>query len=278
MKTIIVPTDFSPVAINAMHYALNMAQVIHARIMLLHVYQMPVSYNNSDIPLPLMDIGELEKINRERLQELKELVERTSSGNVTIDAEVKLGDLADELETICAATQPFAIVMGTKGSGFVERLLVGSATLSVIRRLTWPVLVVPPGAIFKGIHKIGFACDFKKLVETTPAAYIKEWVKTFDATMSVLNVDDKKNAATGNTEEQSALLDDLLGETHPQYFFIDNPDVVNGINAFAENNNLDLLIVIPRKHRLLESLFQKSHTKELAFHSHIPILAVHEEE
>lgn len=278
MKTIIVPTDFSPAAINAMHYALNMARVINAGIMLLHVYQVPVSYNNSDIPLPLMDIDELEKINEEKLQELKEAAERASSMKLKISTEVKLGDLADELETICTATQPFAIVMGTRGSGFVERLLVGSATLSVMRRLNWPVLVVPPGAIFKGIQKIGFACDFKKVVETTPAAYIKEWVKTFDATMSVLNVDHKKNAATVNAEEQSALLHTLLEETHPQYFFIDNPDVEKGINEFAESNNLDLLIVIPRKHRLLDSLFQKSHTKELAFHSHIPILAVHEEE
>ena len=278
MKTIIVPTDFSPAAINAMHYALNMARVINAGIMLLHVYQVPVSYNNSDIPLPLMDIDELEKINEEKLQELKEAAERASSMKLKISTEVKLGDLADELETICTATQPFAIVMGTRGSGFVERLLVGSATLSVMRRLNWPVLVVPPGAIFKGMQKIGFACDFKKVVETTPAAYIKEWVKTFDATMSVLNVDHKKNAATVNAEEQSALLHGLLEETHPQYFFIDNPDVEKGINEFAESNNLDLLIVIPRKHRLLDSLFQKSHTKELAFHSHIPILAVHEEE
>jgi nucleotide-binding universal stress UspA family protein len=278
MKTIIVPTDFSPVAINAMHYALNMAQVIDADIMLLHVYQMPVSYNNSDIPMPLMDIGELEKINEERLQELKEVAERTFSGKVKIYAEVKLGDLADELEAICAATQPFAIVMGTRGAGFVERLLVGSSALSVIRHLTWPVLVVPPGAIFKGIQKIGFACDFKKVVETTPADYIKEWVKTFGASLSILNVDDKKRAVTDDTKEQHALLYALLEETRPQYFFIDNPDVEKGIHEFAETNNLDLLIVIPRKHRLLDSLFQKSHTKELAFHSHIPILAIHEEE
>ena len=279
MKTIIVPTDFSPAAINAMHYALNMARVISdASIILLHVYQMPVSYNNSDIPLPLMDIGELEKINEERLQELKALAERTSSGALQIYAEVKLGDLTDELEIICTATQPFAIVMGTRDSGFVERLLVGSTTLSVIRRLTWPVLVVPPGAIFKGIQKIGFACDFKKVIETTPAAYIKEWVKTFDATMSILNVEDKKNVATDNTKERSPLLHALLEETQPQYFFIDDPDVEKGLSEFAENNNIDLLVVIPRKHRLLDSLFQKSHTKELAFHSHIPILAIHEEE
>ena len=277
MKTIIVPTDFSPAAINAMHYALYMAQVINAGIVLLHVYQLPVSYNNSDIPLPLVDIGELERINVERLQELKDLAERTFSGALQISAEVKLGDLADELEAMCASIQPFAVVMGTRGSGFVERLLVGSATLSVIRRLTWPVLVVPPGTIFKGIQKIGLACDFKKVVETTPADHIKEWVRTFGASMSILNVDDKKHASA-DAKDQHDLLHGLLEETRPQYFFIGNPDVEKGIHEFAENNNLDLLIVIPRKHHLLDSLFQKSHTRDLAFHSHIPILAIHEEE
>src|SRR5690606_17712216 len=91
MKTIIVPTDFSPTAINAMHYALRMAELINAGVVLLHVYQVPVSYNNSDIPLPLMDISELEKINEERLQELRELAERTFPGALQISAQVKLG-------------------------------------------------------------------------------------------------------------------------------------------------------------------------------------------
>ncbi|HTN07237.1 universal stress protein [Agriterribacter sp.] len=277
MKTIIVPTDFSPVAINAMNYAVELAQAIDASVMLLHVFQMPVSYNNSDIPLPLMDIGELERINKERIDELKEQVQRVVGDKLTITAEVKLGDLVDELKTLCAGTSPFAVVMGTKGAGFVERLLVGSSTLSVIRHLTTPVLVVPPGAAFTAIQRIGFACDFKKEVGAIPAAAIKEWVKTFSATLSVLNVDDKKSNIK-DTAEQSVLSYTLLQELRPKYFHIDNPDVAKGISVFAESNNLDLLIVIPRKHRLLDLLFQKSHTKELAFHSHIPILSVHEEE
>ncbi len=277
MKTIIVPTDFSPVAINAMKYAVDLALAIDASVMLLHVYQAPVSYNNSDIPLPLMDIGELEKINKERIDELKEQVQRVAPDKLTITAEVRLGDLTDELKAICAATHPFAVVMGTKGAGFVERLLVGSSTLSAIRQLTTPVLVVPPGAVFNGIQRIGFACDFKKIADTAPSAAIKEWVKTLNATLSVLNVDNKKSNIK-DTAEQSVLLYSLLQELRPKYFYIDNPDVEAGINTFAESNNLDLLIVIPRKHRLLDLLFQKSHTKELVFHSRIPILSVHEEE
>ena len=259
-----------------MNYAVDMAQQIDASIMLLHVYQIPVSYNNSDIPLPFMDIGELERINKERLNDLKQEVEHISAGGLKIVVEVRLGELVDELKTICIDSRPFAVVMGTKGAGFVERLLVGSSTLSAMKQLPCPVLVIPPGANFKGIQKMGFASDFKKDLQSTPAGFIKDWVKMFGAVLSVLHVDEDKKP--GTAVEPDASSHPLLAELSPQYFVIENPDVESAIHEFAETNNLDLLIVMPRKHRLLDSLFQKSHTKDLVFHSHIPILSIHEED
>lgn len=277
MKTIIVPTDFSPVAINAMNYAVNLALAIDASIHLLHVFQIPVSYDNTDIPLPMIDITELEQIHQDRINELKTQVEQNSSGRIKVEAIVKPGDLIDYLKELSESLQPFAVVMGTKGAGFVERLLVGSSTLAAIRHLPVPVLVVPPNASFHGIQRIGFACDFKKVAERTPVAPIKEWVNTFKAEFHILNVDEKdKNVR--DTAGESVVLHGLLDDLNPRYAYVDNPEVEKGISSFAEEKKLDVLIVIPRKHRLLEALFQKSHTKNLAFHSHIPILSIQEED
>lgn len=277
MKTIIVPTDFSPVSINALNYAADMALSVNASIVLLHVYQMPVSSNNTDIPLPIMDYRELEEIQQKRIEEFKTRMINEKSAALTIATLVRMGSLVDELKTLSAEKKPFAIVMGTKGAGFVQRLLVGSSTLSVLRNITFPVLVVPPDASFRSIRHIGFACDFQKIQETTPVSLIKEWVDTFQADLRVLNVDSNK-ANVRDTAKQSVLLYTLLQDLHPQYSYIDSPEVEAGISSFAEDNQIDLLIVIPRKHRLLETLFQKSHTKDLIFHSRIPILSVHEEE
>ena len=166
--------------------------------------------------------------------------------------------------------------MGTKGQSAVERLFLGSATLSAIRHLNIPVIVIPPGAKFKEIKKIGLACDFKQVVDSTPVSEIREFVKLFNAELDVLNVDYKKKNPDAEKPEQSLLLDTLLQDLNPSYFFIDNPVVEDGINEFAEKNNIDLLLVIPKKHRLLDGLFQKSHSTQLAFHSHIPILSIHE--
>lgn len=278
MKTIILPTDFSPVATNAMNYAVDMAIELNASLLLFHVYQVPVSYNNNTdevAPLPVIDISELEKINNERLASLKEELEHITSGKIKIVTQVKMGVLVNELEALCESVEPFAVVMGNKGAGLIERLLVGSSALSTIKHLNWPVLIVPPGATFKGLKKIGYACDFKKLSDTVPVEVLKGWSQTFGAELEVLNVGYNKDSSGNKNKEQEDILRLILGELNPKFFFINSPDVEKGIHEFAESNNIDLLIVVPKKHNLLESFFQKSHSKDLVFHSRIPILSVH---
>lgn len=275
MKTIIVPTDFSPIATNAMHYAIDMAKKVNASLLLLHVYQVPVSF--TDTPIVLVSIEDLRKGAEEQVAHLKTEVEHLTSGSLKVYTETRLGNVADELENLCNKINPFAVVMGTKGASGVERILFGSNTLTAIRHLTWPVICVPPGKTFgDGIKKIGFACDFKDVVKTTPTHYIVDFVKEFNAELDVLNVDYHNKHFKPETPEQSALLHTMLEEAKPIYHFIEHADIEDGINEFAEKNNIDLIITIPKKHRLLEGVFKASSTKQLVYQSHVPVMCVHE--
>lgn len=275
MKTIIVPTDFSPVATNAMNYAIDMAKQVNASLLLLHVYQVPVSY--SDVPIMLVSVEELRKGAEEKLETVKKQVEHITSGSLKIYTEARLGNVSDELEDLSNKIEPFAVVMGSKGHSGLERVLFGSNTLSVIRHITWPVICVPPGKEYgEGIKKTGFACDFKNIVTTTPADAIKKMIKEFNAELHVLNVDYHDKHFTPETPEQSALLHTLLEEVKPVYHFIEHKDIEDGINEFAEKNNLDLIIAIPKKHKLLDGIFNPSSTKQLVFQSHVPVMCIHE--
>jgi len=275
MKTIIVSTDFSPAATNAMNYAVDMAKAIDASILLLHVYQVPVSF--TDVPVVLVSVDELRKNAEAQLEELKKNIEHITSGKVKVYTEVKMGDVVDELKQLCDHVRPFAVVMGTKGHSTVERALFGSNTLTAIKKLHWPVICVPPGKEYgNGIKKIGLACDFREVVESTPALAIKDLVKEFNGELHVLNVDYDNRQFVSETPEQSMLLHTMLEELKPQYHFIQHRDVEDGINEFAEKNNLDLVIAIPKKHKLLEGLFKKSSTRQLVFESHVPVMCVHE--
>ena len=275
MKTIIVPTDFSPAATNAMNFAADMAVNINASLMLLHVYQVPVSM--TDVPVVLVSADELRKNSEAKLRELKESLTHITSGEIKIYAEARMGDVSDELEEVCKQIRPFAVIMGTRGASGVERILFGSTTLTAIRHLKWPVIVVPPGKEYgKGMKKIGFACDFKKVVESTPVQFIKNMVKEFGAELHVLNVDYENKHFKPETPEESLMLHTLLEDLNPNYHFINHVDIEEGINEFVESNNIDLLITIPKKHKLLDSLFKSSSTKQLVTQSHVPVMCVHE--
>lgn len=277
MKTIIVPTDFSPVAMNALNYAIDMATGIDADILLLNTYQAPVTYSEAPIsPVTVISLDDIRKSSEERLLNLKDDVLRITDGRLKIYTESRLGNTVDALDEICSSVRPFSVVMGSHGSTGVERLIMGSTTLSVIRHLRYPVIVVPPGTTYRGIRKIGLACDFKDVVETTPIEYIRNIVEEFGAELHVLNINKDENKIDDEMATESGWLDSMLGDIRPNYYFLKRDDVVEGINEFSETHELDVVIVIPKKHNLFERIFHKSRSKELVTHAHIPILSIHE--
>jgi nucleotide-binding universal stress UspA family protein len=274
MKTIIVPTDFSAVATNALHYAIDMARSIDASLLVLNVYQVPVTF--TEVPVIALSLDEIKQISEEKMAALKKKIDEKTGGALKVYTECRLGDVVDEIESVSKSIQPLTIVMGTKGQSTVERLFLGSNTLTAIRHLSFPILVVPPDATFKPIRRIGFACDFEKVVDSTPVKPIHQFCNAFNASLYVLNVDHKNKHFTPGTPEESLLLHTMIEDLNPTYHFIDDSDIEMGIQDFAKKNDINLIITIPKKHKLLDSLFQRSHSKDLIFHAHLPILCIHE--
>ena len=279
MKTLVVPTDFSSVSVNALNYAVDMAQAINAGIVLLHVYNIPVSFTDPSIaPVTTVSVEEMKRTSVERLEEIKKNLVTVTSGQLEIFTESRLGETIDELEQLCQSVDPLAVIMGSHGATGLERMILGSTTLTAIRHLKYPVIVVPPGTTYHGIKRIGLACDFDNVVQSTPVEYIKNIVREFGAELYVLNVKDKDDEEIDINEAtmETAYLDAVLVEIRPTYVQLTGKDVVEGINGFSENNNLDLVMVIPKKHRFIDSLFHKSQSRELITHAHIPIVSIHE--
>ena len=275
MKTLIVPTDFSAISKNASDYAFEMARSINASILLVNIYNIPVSI--SEVPVVLTSEEDV-RIEAERMiNELKKEYETRSDNSIKIYTDVKLGVVEEELEGLCKKINPLAVVMATKGATGLERVIFGSNTLTAIKHLFVPVIVVPPNAKFKKIEHIGFATDFKNVKEITPKEEIEFFTKLFGAKLHVLNIDYKDKHFTPASPEESLMLDMMLKDLSPEYHHIEETDVERAINNFADNYHLDMVLVVPRKHKLLDSIFSKSHSKELALHTHVPMMSIHHE-
>jgi nucleotide-binding universal stress UspA family protein len=274
MKTILVPTDFSPVSNNATQYAVSMALSLKADILLLHMYEIPIAV--TDTPLMLLSVDELKDNAEKKLLEKKRELEAQTNGHLSIHTEALLGTVTDGLDEVAGKTDVLAVIMGSTGSSAVERTLFGSNTLTAIRHLNVPVICVPDGSTWSGgITQIGLAADFRDAQDTLPSAAIHEWVNKLNARLHVLNVDHNNKQFESDTPEQTALLYSALEDLKPQYHFIENADIQAGIHDFAERNNLDLIVAIPKKHRFLDGLFHKSQVKQLVLGAQVPVMCLH---
>jgi nucleotide-binding universal stress UspA family protein len=275
MKTIVVPTDFSAVSLNAAMYAADLAVATNASLALVHVCQLPLTY--TEIPMPLISIGELSEEATIKMNELKAQITASHGDKIRIYTEVKSGTVITELKIFCAGVQPYAVVMGTHGAGAFERFLLGSNTLSAITQLRWPLIVVPADMKFNTIRNIGLACDFKKVIDTAPVEEIRNLVKDLGANLHVLYINkDHQKEFDADFIAETAWLQEMLADLKPRYHFIDHSDVNEGLMDYAESYLLDLLIVVPRKHGVVDKIIHPTHTKQLALHTRIPMMAIHE--
>ncbi|HXL55515.1 MAG TPA: universal stress protein [Chitinophagaceae bacterium] len=270
MKTIIAPTDFSAVSINAVDYAADMAVDISAELILFHVSEQPVTVSEVSFTEPVYD----KTVSEEKITNLKNSLNIRTKNKINIRikniAGAIHGAVHNELEDLCKQKKPFAVVMGTHGNGTIQRFFIGSATFYAARHLPYPVLVVPKGVRYKPVKKIVLASDLKT-INTIRLNEIRTVTDAFSATLDVIHV----NKASGEVAKEPIekyLLESYLKEFHPKFHFINDSSVEKGIELFAQKNDIDLILILPKKH----GPFHKSQSKEFVFHSPVPVITIHE--
>lgn len=275
MKTIIAPTDFSPASLNAVNYAADMSCVTDCELLLLHIYPYPPIA--VDVPIAVYADDNNEAYQKERLEKLREDLLLRTRDRIKITAKTEQGDILVKIEEYCLLTNPYAVVLGPETAGRIGEIVGLAITSEAIKNFQWPVIMVPENVHFANIKKIGLACDFKQVVNTIPVKEIKAMIKEFDAELHILHVHTAAEQAYDvDTVEESGWLQEMFYNIQPKYHLVNNNNIEDGIEQFADTNKLDMLIVVPKKHGVLHKLFAKSHSKQLALHSHVPVMAVHE--
>lgn len=270
MKTIIVATDFSAAALNAAYYATDMAKATGKQVLLLHVYTLPVSY--AEVPVAFNPDRLMQDIQQE-LDKWQQLMTDRVAGAVVVNTLLKMGAFYTELKAVCDQERPYLVVMGSQGTTATERLLLGSHAVAAMKNLPWPLITVPPACVFKGIKKMGLACDLDDVTTTVPVDLLELFAIDFRAELHVLNIKEKKEHIATILQETSALYD-MLEPLRPEYHYSVHPKVVESITDAVEELGLDLLIMLPKRHDWLYQLTHTSHTKQLTLRSPVPLMAL----
>ncbi|MCX2454287.1 universal stress protein [Pedobacter sp. PLR] len=272
-KRILVLTDFSEAAANAARYAALLSRDLKTRkLVLYHSFEsilMPSTTGFAPVGPGFTEssAGSLEKITR-----LKESLEQL------VLPETKIATRNDDRTLIPAVTmlveqlRTGLVVVGMTGKSTLEQILIGSNTLDLAKSCPAPLLAVPSGATYQKIEKVVFACDLKNVVELTPLLAIKTFVKALGASLLILNVDRRVGDFDPDEMIQLSGLHELWDDQKPEYHFVENDDVAEGIIAFADRKGAQLVITIPGVYGFFEGIFHQRVTNQLASRSHVPLM------
>ncbi len=275
MKTFLVPTDFSDTSKNAARYAAHIAkQYTDVHIILYNVSDEFATGSDSS---PVEDDAHTRrKIMELALESVKTDLSAITSSQITCVAE-ESNSFIDALDRFARHNGVDLIIMGITGSTRVEQIFMGSNTLKIVNKNTCPVMIVPPQALFKGIQDIMMTSDFKDVEATTPVKPLQKVLELFKANLHVVNVDHEHFVElTDEYKAERQKLEGILSGYNPQFYFIRMYDFVDAVNQFVEDKEIDLIVTVPKKHSFLSGVFRSSYTKKLAYHSHVPIIAIHE--
>ncbi|WP_291401700.1 universal stress protein [Daejeonella sp.] len=275
MKTILAPTDFSEVSLNAVNYAAQMANILGINLTLLHVC--PVTMTYTDVPPPALYIEESISKAEKQLKELKAKILKDAPKKITIKTKVLTGDVVSGIKNICEVMDTYAVVMGADSSNTIDRFLFGGNTIEAIKSLSWPLIIVPSKVHFGRLHKIGLACDFRDVASTVPVDEIIKLVKEFNSELHILHVQtESRKTSDLETANATRWLHDQLGALNPKYHFMVSDKVEKSINDFAEKNKLEMLIVTPKKHSFFNKILKSSKSKNIVLQAQVPVLSIHE--
>ena len=274
MKKMIVPIDFSDVSRNAAYYAAQLsADIPESEIVLYHVYSQYTAGSDGS-PLSADDDAR-RTITEAALRNIQKDLIFLTPAKISILAEE--GSLPENLEILVRHIDAQLVIMGISGSTKLDQILIGSNTLKVVRKISFPVLIIPPGAKYSRITKAVFASDFINVEQTTPITSLRQILELFRPELHVIHIDESGVTSQGDQFKlEKEKMDQLLVDLNPQYSFLEKNDFVKGISNYVKEQKANLIITVPRWHHFVGDLFKSTHTEKLVYHTDVPILAVHE--
>ncbi|MEE1962745.1 universal stress protein [Allomuricauda taeanensis] len=277
MKKILLPTDFSKNAWNAVLYALDLFKNENCTFYLLNAYT-PAFYR-VDYMLGGPMVSAIPDIGVDiSLKGLESTLERIKNDHFNprhmFEILSAFNTLPDEVNEVCEDKKIDLVIMGTQGATGAKEFFLGSNTVHVIRKATVPVLAVPTGYGFKEIKNVLLPTGYWSKYKSNELRPLLDLVKRFGAALHVLHAlegHDLVKAQSENKEHLKKLLKDIAS-----VIFIDNTDeyMPNIVHDYIDKGNIGLVAMMNRKHSFLERLILKQNVDVVGYHCQIPFLVL----
>lgn len=271
MKTILCPTDFSPVAQNAHLFAAEFGKKSGAEVILFHTefFPQPVGQEDEElVSLPAEYIAEL----KEKLESIIAQLKTTYPG-VRFSYVVEEGLVAENIALYANSNNIDFIIIGTSGASGIEALFAGSNTVKVMESTKCPILIIPRKVKHTSPSLFVYATDLQEDNEKI-VNEILEITRIFNAELQLLHIRNEEGLELVNSEASLNTILKMHSNENVRQKVITVDDSVKEIEEYAKNK-ADILIMTFKKNSFLDKLFKRNRTEKIAYDAQIPLLILH---
>ncbi len=276
MKKILLPTDFSDNAYNAIKFTVQLFKNEKCTFYLLNTYTPVlydaeyVLYSPSSLSLDeiyrknsIKGLAKVEKKIKKAFPDPLHSWELISSFNM----------LNDELKELVKEKKIDLVVMGTQGATGAEMVLFGTHTVHAIKKGVCPVLAIPSGYKFKPLKNILFPTDYFLNLSDQHLKFLKALGQKQGSKLHILNVFFGV-PLEAEQEKNKLFLAEYFKNIPHTFYSIEKGSVPKAIDDFQENNPVDLLVMVNNKHSFFENILFRPVVNEIGFHVKIPFLVI----
>ena len=215
MKSILVPTDFSKCAANAMNCAVHLARETGAEVIALHIV-----YPNEGVDNNMYNVFWSDQYMNEREKGLKTWIHKfrreKENKDIRFKADCRVGFPVPGICDAAAETGVDLIVMGTTGATGLRGAFLGSVAAGVMTRTQTPVLSIPKNASWLNSGNAVLATDFKLKLDNRSLTVLRALLHLKESNLNIVHILDKPGVEPDKAREETVRqkLDNLPHNFH----------------------------------------------------------------
>ncbi|MDR7208098.1 universal stress protein [Flavobacterium piscis] len=270
MKRILVPTDFSQHAEDALKVAAQIAKKNDSEIIILHMLELPHQMN--DAILGGASIPETMLFMKKANETLDEISARTYLDGIPITEIVKMDKPIHGISQVSKDYEIDLIVMGSHGSSGIQELLIGSNTEKVVRNSEIPVLVIKKEITDFNAANIVFASDFASETKK-PFEKFLAFTRFFKSKIHLVTI------CTPNSFKPTHVIEKAMKEfvsefnlTNYSTHIYNDTNIEKGIINFSNSLNADIIGMCTHGRTGFAHFFNGSISEGLVNHAVRPVI------
>lgn len=276
MKKILIPTDFSDNALNAISYALEFFKYELCVFYIMHAYQDDIYINDALLTRETLD-KVTEIVGNQSQKQLEAVIKKikTKHPNPRFSYRIRSSNnvLIEEADKIVEEENIDLIIMGTRGKTNDRKLTFGSHTLQVLKYVECPVLSIPGHYKYTQPKHVLFPTDYLIPYKRRELKLLCDMLAPFRAKIDVLYVSKAKKLSM-RQEDNKAFIEETLYKNDTNFYTVNSKNISQAINTYVTENNIDMLVMVNTRHSHLEHILFQSTIDKVSLNMNIPFLAL----